>query len=433
MIYCVGLSHHTTPLTFRERLSLNASEVAALLGQFVSHAEPLLDGICELALLSTCNRVEFYACVPEAQAADALVNLLCRAAGATRAEVEPYVNHYAGDEAVLHLCRVAAGLESMVLGEPQILGQVSDAYETALGVGAIGQTLAAVFLTAIRAGKRVHTETAIGRHPATISSAAIRLAEQHLGSLAQRKVLVIGAGQMGALALKALRARGITQVRLTNRTAQTAFDLAARWGGEVIPFEALDAALTWADLALVCTGAPQALLSAQMMRAVMQARARAALLLIDIALPRNVAPEVAMIAHLTVLNLDHLTAQLQDGLHERSSAIPQAEDIVTHEAAAFVAWQDELDARELIAGLHRKAESIRQRELQRTLRYLPDLDPQTQEHIQHLTQSLVDKLLHEPTRRLRAEAGSERLPEYASTMRELFGLEGDLAEVRPCR
>ncbi len=431
MIFCIGLSHQTTPLTLRERLSLNATQVAGLLGRFVNHQEPLLDGVCELAILSTCNRVEFYACLPEADSAAALVDVLCRMGNASCEEVEPFLYQYAGPEAVTHLCRVAAGLESMVLGEPQILGQVSEAYEMALGQDAIGQTLSALFQTAIRTGKRVHTETGIGRHPATISSAAIRLAEQCIGPLAERDVLVVGAGEMGTLAVKALLARGVKRVRVTNRTAQAALDLTARWGGTALPFEQLVPALAQADLAIVCTGASQALISAQMVRAAMQAREDHPLLLMDVALPRNVAPEVEAIRCVRVLNLDHLTAQMQEGLHERASAIPQAEQIVAHEVAAFEAWQRELDTRELIAGLHRKAETIRQRELRRTLRYLPDLDPQTQEHIQHLTQSLMDKLLHEPTQRLRAEAGSDRLPEYASTMRELFGLEEGTAEDHP--
>lgn len=437
MIFCIGLSHQTTPLTLRERFSLNEIQVSGLLERFVNDQEPLLAGVCELAILSTCNRVEFYACLPETDSTAAFVDVLCRMANVSRAELEPYLYQYAGPEAVEHLCRVAAGLESMVLGEPQILGQVAEAYEMAQRQDAIGPTLSAVFQTAIRAGKRVHTETGIGRQPATIGSAAIRLAEQCIGPLAERDVLVVGAGEMGTLAVKVLLARGVKRVQVTNRTAPAALELAARWGGEALPFDQLAPALVGADLVMVCTGAPQAVISAQMVRAAMQVREGRPLLLMDVALPRNVAPEVESIPQVLVLNLDHLTAQMQEGLHERVSAIPQAEGIVAREAAAFEAWQREWDTRELIAGLHRKAEFIRQRELSRTLRYLPDLDPQTQAHIQHLTQSLMDKLLHEPTRRLRAEAGSDKLPEYASTMRELFGLEEGTAEdhmgASPCR
>jgi glutamyl-tRNA reductase len=431
MIFCIGLSHQTTPLVLRERFSLDARQVSELLERFVNHLEPALMDVCELAVLSTCNRVEFYACLPETASTDTLVDALCEPGHFSRTELAPYLQRYAGSEAVAHLCRVAAGLESSVLGEPQILGQVTEAYQAALAVGALGQSLGAAFQTAIRAGKRVHTETGISRHPATVSSAAIRLAEECIGPLAMHNALVVGTGEMGALAVKALLARGVQNVRVMNRTPQAALELAERWGCTALPFEQLSSALSWANLVIVCTAAPQPVISAPMVQNATRACEGRPLVLIDIALPRNVGGDVAGIPGVRVLNLDDLTAQMQVGLNERAGAIPQAERIVAQEAAAFDAWQREEEARELIATLHRKAEIIRQRELQRTLRYLPDLNPQVQAHIQHLTQSLMDKLLHMPTQRLRAEAGSARLPVYAATMRELFDLEEPRAEGHP--
>jgi glutamyl-tRNA reductase len=228
---------------------------------------------------------------------------------------------------------------------------------------------------------------------------------------------------MGALAVRALRTRGAGTVLVANRTLQTAQDLTARWGGEAVPFEQLPLALTRADAVIVCTGAAQPVVTAEMVRDCVSARGGGPLLLVDISVPRNVAPEVTGLPGVTVLDMDHLTARVQEGLNERILAIPQAEQVVRQEAAAFADWLDELETLDLIAELHKKADTIRQHELQRTLRYLPDLDPQAQQHIRHLTQSLMDKLLHEPTQRLRTQRGADKRAIYADAVRELFGLD----------
>jgi glutamyl-tRNA reductase len=237
---------------------------------------------------------------------------------------------------------------------------------------------------------------------------------------------------MGVLAAKALIARGVKRLLLSNRTPQAASDLAAHWGGYVVPFEQLPAALAQADFVVVCTGAPHAIVTVDMVSQAMAMRtgspqADQPLVLVDIAVPRNVAAGVGDIPNVHVLNLDDLNDRVQDALRERASAVPHVQAIVAEELASFNEWMCEAEALALIADLHRKAEAIRQRELQRTLRYLPDLDPRAQQHIYHLTQSLIDKLLHEPTQRLRAEAGTAKSAVYAETVRDLFGLDPDVS------
>ena len=430
MILCLGFSHQTTPLALRERLALSAEGVADLLRRFASrqgaaHAETAFAGLCELAVLSTCNRFEFYVCLPEEGTASGLMDLLCEARGVSRAVVEPGLYRYRDHDAVMHLCRVAAGLESQVLGEAQILGQVTEAYQMAQSEGTAGRVLSAVFQAAIRAGKRAHTETSIGRNASTVSSAAIRLAEQQLGTLAGKCALVVGAGKMGALAVRALRSHGVRHILVTNRTQQAALTLAEQWDSEAVAFGQLPQALEKADLVIVCTSARQPVVDVSTVRRAQAARNGRELVVVDIAVPRNVAPEVADVPGVRVLNLDHLNSRVHDGLRERAVAIPKVEQIVQQEVAEYDDWLNELDALNLIADLHKKADAIRQRELQRTLRHLPDLDPQSQAHIQHLAQSLMDKLLHEPTQRLRDHdlPGSAKRAVYVDTVRELFGLD----------
>ena len=429
MIICLGLSHQTTPLALRERLGFDASEARYMLDQFAHRQSPMPEHFREWAILSTCNRIEIYACAVEgADVQSSLANFLSQARGVSVADFESHLYCHEGPDAVTHLCRVAAGLESMVLGEPQILGQVTEAYEVALAAGAAGRVLSAVFQAAIRAGKRTHTETTIGHHPSSISSVAIRLAEKVVGPLTERCVLVVGTGEMGALATKALHMRGVRQLFISNRTPQGALDLANRYGGSAVPFEQLPSMLAQADIVLVSTRAAQTVIRVDMVRDAMRQRADRSLMLIDIAVPRNVAAEAGDIPNVHVIDLDELHARLQDALSGRISAVPYVEAIVAQEVAAFREWQRGTEALTLIADLHKKAEAIRQRELDRTLRYLSGLDPQAQQHIHRLTQSLVDKLLHEPTQRLRDEAGSDKAAEYAATVRHLFGLNPDATE-----
>jgi len=437
-VLCLGLSHHTAPVELRERLSFSHEALKAALSRFGCVADARPESISELIILSTCNRLELYACVQETASSDiratsdpvkSLLDFLVATCGVPATEFESHLYHHTGIEAGRHICRVAAGLDSMILGEPQILGQVIEAYETALGQRAAGSILPAQFRTAIRAGKRARTETAISRNPASISAVAIHLAEPIVGDLAARRVLVIGAGEMGELAVEALRARGVQQIAVVNRTHQRAAELAQRWGGQAFNFEHLAEAVGRADIVITSTGARHTIIHPNLVRQVMFSRAARPLVFIDIAVPRDVDPAVKDIPGVHVFDIDDLHSRLEGSLADRHNEIPRVEAIIEQEVAGFETWLRGVEVMSVIADLRQKAEAIRQRELERTLHHLPDLDPQTREHIQHLSRSLVNKLLHDPTLRLRAEAQNGHAAEYAATVRYLFGLTADTSHL----
>lgn len=439
-ILCLGLSHHTAPVGLRERLSFDDGGLRSALARFDSGQAARPKPITELVILSTCNRLELYACVQptalsgmpgEAESFSALLDFLVETRGVPAVEFEQHLYRYTGPAAVRHLCHVAAGLDSMILGEPQILGQVTTAYEVARSQRAAGSVLSTLFRSAVRAGKRARTETAISRNPASLSSVAIRLSEQIVGALADRRVLVIGAGEMGELTVEALRARGVANIAVANRTQPRAAELANRRGGQAFGFEQLAEALAQADIVITSTSAPHAIIGPALVCEAMARRPDRSLAFVDLAVPRDVDPAVKGILGVHVFDIDDLQSRLDGSIAERQNEIPHVEAIVDEEVAAFEAWLCGVEVLPVIADLRQKAEAIRQHELDRTLHYLPDLDPQTREHIQHLSRSLVNKLLHEPTLRLRAEANNGHAAEYAEAVRHLFGLKAEAAPFTP--
>jgi glutamyl-tRNA reductase len=391
-----------------------------------------------MVVLSTCNRLEVYAYgnTPADPAASNypnvrniaqdpyrwLLNWISQTRQLSPSEFQRSLYYYQGSEAVHHLFRVAAGLDSVVLGEPQILGQVAEAFRIAESQRAAGHILSVLFRTAIHAGKRVRTETGISRNPASMSSMAIHLAEQKIGSLAEKRILIVGAGEMSRLAGEALYARGIRGVTVTNRTYAHAEELANRWGYPAVPFAQLPACLADSDLVISSTSAPQLIIDSGLVARTMQDRPDRPLALIDIAVPRDVDPAARQVPNVFLVDLDDLQGFVHQARLERERETPRVETILQEEASAFLEW---LDLVPLIGALHKKAEAIRQREVERTLHRLPDLDPETRQHILMLTQSLVRKILHEPTLRLREEAGRGRLAEYGSALCVLFGLPED--------
>jgi glutamyl-tRNA reductase len=418
----------------RERLICLLAEPDKLLPPYhepsfspVNSYEPF-NAIRELIILSTCHRIEVYAGVDASivNPRALLVDFLARAYNVAPAVFSRHSYYYAGREAVLHLFRVAAGLDSMVLGEPQILGQVTSAYMKAVKAQAAGPLLSTLFRGAIRTGKRARNETLISSNPASISAIAIALAQQIVGDLRAHQVLVIGLGEMGRLALKALQARSIKDVALVNRTRQRAEAVAAQWGGQVYGLTELPQALAIADVVISATSAPYPIISADVVRQVMAQRPDRPLVLIDIAMPRDIDPAVSELPGIHLFGIDHLRSSLDEAQMARQQEIPQVEGIIDQEVIAFEVQLRQLAMKPLITDLHQKAESIRQREVERTLRRLGDVDPQTLAHIQHLSRSLINKLLHEPTMRLKELANdgtANEAAEYTATVRHLFGLE----------
>ncbi len=433
-LLCLGINHHSTPLALRERLALSPEAVAAALERFAAERASQPGGLTELAVLSTCNRLEVYAVTQAAEdgmeapaaAWAALEALILSARGLSGAELEGKVYRHVNDAAAQHLCRVAAGLDSMVLGEPQILGQVRAAHRLALEWGSAGPLLSALFSSAIRAGKRARTETAIGQGPATISSTAIHMLEAAAGHVAERQIVVVGAGEMAGLAVAALRQRGARQVTVVNRTWARAIELAERWQAQALPFERLAQALAEADVVLAATAATAGRppIGAEMVAAALAGRSERPLLFVDLGVPRNVDPAVRQLPRVRCFDLDDLQAHLDDAGAGRQAAVPQVEAIAAAETQAFLRWLGSQATARLIAELHARAEAVGQAEVARTLRHLPHLSEAERAHVEALGRSLVNKLLHTPTARLRDIAPDEQAGEYAAAVRDLFGLDG---------
>jgi glutamyl-tRNA reductase len=418
-LLCLGLNH-TTPLDLRERLALTEEQVRSALARLGCGRSQVA---AEMVILSTCNRIEIYA----ASNSDTFPDLevfLSEVCSLPIGDFLPHLYRLRQEEAARHLFEVAAGLDSLVLGEPQILGQVTRALELARGQAAAGPLLSRLFQAAIHAGKRARTETPISCNPATVSSLAAAMAEKAIEDLAAAQIVVLGAGEMAELAVEALRKRGVARILVVNRSLERAQGLVRRWGAEAATFESLEAALLRADILIASTGAPHILLHAEMVAAAMAARPDRPLVLLDIAVPRDVDPAAAEVPGVRLFDIDSLNTRLEQSLTERLGAVPFVQSILGEELGAFAQYLQSLDMLPVIAGLRQQAEAIRLAELKKTLRHLPDLTQAEQARIEALTEALVKKLLDAPTNRLRAEAACPHAPEYAAVARTLFGLSG---------
>ena len=426
-LYCIGLNHHTAPIRLREKLALSENEIhsalAGLVGGNPSRQERsgLFTAISEMVIISTCNRIELYAASNQTVFAG-LESFLAEFCGLSTEQFTSHLYRYAGLEVAQHLFEVAAGLDSLVVGEPQILGQVVHALELSRGQAATGPLLNRLFQAAIHAGKRTRTETAIARNPASVSSLTASLSERVIHPIADARIVILGAGEMAELAVEALRKRGANHILVVNRSLERAHALAERWDAQVATFENLNAALISADILISSTGAPHTILSAEMVRQAMQVRPQRPLVLIDIAVPRDIDPEAALIEHVRLYDIDNLHAQLEHSLAERMAEVPQVRKILAQELSQFEGFMKSLEMIPIIADIRQQAEIIRKKELEKTMRHLPDLSKAERARIDAMTQALVKKMLEAPTNRLRAEACCPRAPEYASLARTLFGL-----------
>jgi glutamyl-tRNA reductase len=324
-----------------------------------------------------------------------------------------------------HLFNVASGLDSLVIGEPQILGQIVRALELSRGQNMAGPVLNHLFQSAIHAGKRTRTETAISRNPASVSSLAASLAERVVHPITEAQIVILGAGAMAELAVEALRKRGANRILVVSRTLEHAHAIADRWDAQITTFENLDAALISADILISSTGAPHTIVSSEMVRQAMEVRAQRPLFLIDIAVPRDIDPDVANITPVKLYDIDNLNAKLEHSLAERMAEVPQVKSILDEEIMKFSEYMKSLEMIPIIAEIRQQAESIRQEMLEKTLRRLPDLTEVERDRIEAMTHALVKKLLRAPIYSLRAEASCLHAPEYAAVARTLFGLQSE--------
>lgn len=420
----IGLSHKTAPVEIRERLDFSPNVLRSVLTHFdTNHTKAHLQDVREGVILSTCNRVEVYALVANPDIArKSIIKLLSRASGIPPERFSNYLYIQHDEQAAQHLLRVSCGLDSMVLGEPQILGQITESYEAALSQGAAGTVVSALFRAAIHTGKRARTETRIGYNSLSISSVAAGLAQNLLGDLSSRNVLLIGAGEMGTVAVRALMKRGVTDVTVVNRTFKNAEQLAAEWSGKAMAFQQLPEALTQADIAITCTGAPHTILDRKQVEPALVTRPNRPLFLIDIAVPRDINADVTDLPNVYLHDIDDLQSQAEENVRERQAEIPLVEAIVNHELAHFLDWYASLDVVSTITHLRGQMEELRQMELQRLFNRL-DLNEREQELVATMSHRLVNKILHEPTRRLKKEAASGNSATYVSALHHLFDLD----------
>jgi len=432
-LICLSVSHHNTPVELRECLALTEEQIVETVSRQPIRAG-LFESIFEMAVLSTCNRLEIYAVILPAKDAQpemdtkspevdqTLLAYLGENFKIPTRRIRPYLRRYPGIQAVRHLYQVTAGLDSIAIGETQILGQVSRALDLALRIGAARHVLSSLFRSAIHAGKRVRTETEIGRHPTSLSALGVQLANEKLGGLAGLKVLVIGAGKMGTCTLEALLAQGALQVCLTNRTDQRAREMVERYGGAALAYARLFEGLAGSDIVFTATAAPQPVLHRALIAEVMARRPGRPLTLIDLAVPRNVETDVTDIPEVRVFDMDDLQSFAKDAASRSHPEIAQADAIVAEEVAAY---EKLLHIIPFIGELHKKVEEIRQREVEKTLRQLRHADPQISEQIEQLSRSLVRKILHEPTMHLRSETDQETLNDYVDTLARLYDLDNN--------
>ena len=412
----VGLNHRTAPVEVREGLSLNKEQLPDALRAMSSYG---MGGV----ILSTCNRSEFYTLdIPEdgsEAGADQVKKFLVERFGISLLDVDRYLYVYRGYECIHHLFRVASSLDSMILGEEQIIGQVRDAYESATTAGTAQGPMAQLFQQALRVGRRVRRETGISRNALSVSRACVELAKSALGDLSDRRVLVVGAGEAGELAAEVLSISGVSDITVTNRTFQRAEELAVNLSAQALPFDEMAKALQESDIVIGCTGSPGYVLNADLIGDTMAARPDRPLFLIDIAVPRDIDPASAQVKNVFLNDVDDLESATQAAREKKAQEAEWAEELATDESLQFRQWCLDLEALPTVIELRNRADQIRSLELHKTVRKLyGQLDEAALESLDAMTKAIVNKILHDPTVFLKERKG----PEELQVARDIFRL-----------
>jgi len=425
-IIAVGLNHRTAPVELRERFAVSESCLPEALARLKRWP-----GIDEGVILSTCNRVELYAVVKEtAHGVESLRGYLVTLASDISGEgLEPHLYCLDGAEAIRHLFRVAASLDSMVVGEPQVLGQVKDAYDVALLHKATGVVLNKVMKKAISVGKRVRTETGIAENAVSVSYAAVELAKKIFQDLSEKTVLLVGIGEMGKLAARHLIGAGVSRVMIANRNYERAIDVAKRLSALPVPFNLVHQEMAGADIVLCATAADAYVIGPDDVQRALRSRKNRPMFLIDISDPRNIDPAVGSLDNAYLYNIDDLQSQVVTNLEQRRMEALKAEDIVRVEVPPVVAWLKSLEVVPTIVALRRKADGILREEIDRILAKLGPLAPRQRELVEELAAAITNKLLHSPLIALKAEADSSNGALFAETAQRLFDLEKELERI----
>lgn len=416
-VVAIGLNHRSAPLEVLERMTLPADMIPKALGELTGG-----EFVSEAVVLSTCNRTEVY--VHAERFHDAYREVRDALSVLSGSDADFFTDHlyvHFHDEAVDHLFTVAAGLDSAVLGEHEILGQIRTAWDVAKAEGTAGSVLSPLFEHAIGSGRRVRTDTAIGRRTASISQAAVSLVTDRIGSLEGKRVLLVGAGEVGAGVATALSRSGNLDLVVTNRTAEKADDIAENLGGSAIPFAELHHALANADVVISATGAPGTVIQADDMATALEGRTDRVLVL-DLAVPRDVDPAVMSLDAVDLLVLGDLQAFANRGLQERQKQAAVARKVVDKDIRTYRSAISAKEVAPLLGTMHRWAEGVRQGEVEHYEKHLASMNVEQREAVEALTHAVVAKILHEPSTQLRGAAGSRRGDRLAEAVRELFDL-----------
>jgi glutamyl-tRNA reductase len=415
----VGISHRTAPVELRERVDFQARGVAEALAALAKRGSTR-----EAAVVSTCNRAEIYVACDDTEATRIdLVQFVSEFNGVSQSDVAPHIYDESDLDAARHLFRVAAGLDSLVVGEPQILGQVKEAHTVASEAQTAGPVLNRLFHASFAVGKRVRTETGLGSGAVSVSYAAVALARKIFGDLKGRNVLVVGAGEMGKLTALHMKSQGVQHVTIVSRTmAHAARTAEAIGGASAAPWDELDAVLGASDIVITATGAASPILTKAHLEAVMRPRRNRPLFIIDIAMPRDVEAAAGEIEQVFLYNIDDLQATVRENLARRTSEVSRAETIVSEEIEKFGAWFRSRGAIPTVVALRQRFEAIRRAELERLDFKLSALPPEARARVDEITHLIVEKLLLTPTEQLKSVGDTDAVAAYTEALTRLFGL-----------
>ena len=411
-LVAIGLNHKTAPLHLRERVAVPRDRLPEVL-------RSLRERTGEAVLVSTCNRTEVYSVSDNPDAsADALEVLLAEYGGIDHSELAPHLYRRAGVEAARHLFRVASGLDSMMLGESEILGQVRNALAAASESGSVQVPLSRLFHGAIRAGRRAREETDVSRNSLSLSYAGVQLVQRAAGGLTGLRALLVGAGEAGRLLARALRSTGVSDLLVANRTPERAAALAERLSGRTVPLDEAAGALAHVDVAVMAADARTPVFDVAALESAMAERQGRPLVVLDMSVPRSVDPRAGELEGVRLFNIDDLSTITEETLDSRREAATKVEAIVEEELTRFSEWWDGLEAVELVKSLRERAETVRQRELEKAMRRLGNLDPDQAEVVEALTRALTSRLMHDPTTALKNRLSKTQL----QAIRDLFQL-----------
>ncbi|MBI5204292.1 MAG: glutamyl-tRNA reductase [Nitrospirae bacterium] len=415
-IFVVGLNHKTADVDVREKLAFNGQKLEEGLMRLKTIAE-----IKEAVILSTCNRVEMYTNVKDtAKAYEAIKDFISEFHGLDRGSLEKSLYAYENLTAVKHVFRVASSLDSMVVGEPQILGQIKDAFEFALRKKTTGILLNKLMKKAISVAKRIRTETKIAENAVSISFAAVELAKKIFTDLSTKSVMLLGAGEMAELAAKHLMSSGVKEVLVANRTYETGCSLAKEFNGRAVRFENFVHEIANTDIVICSTGASKYVLLKEQMHHVMKERRHRPVFIIDISVPRNIDPEINNIDNVYLYDVDDLQGVVDSNVQGRQKEAEKAEAIIADEIETFQKWQSALDSVPTIVALRDRADAIRKEELDRLLNKLPGLGEKEKKDIEYMANAITNKLIHPPTAALKEDAEDKDI--LIATIKRLYGL-----------